>query len=382
MDNIEPLPDGTRLVHVGPPKTATTSIQASFHASRKELKKHSVRYAGKSRHSRSAATAVAMEKLSVEFTRKALDQWEDLAREMRESDARITVLSSEGLSYADEVRGAAITEAVGGNAQVVITMRSPARMVPSVWQQRVRRGSAQTLDGWVRQVFDRDADGALTDAHYWKRFGLEELIATWSAVVGSENVTVVIVDPRDHAMAYHAFEQLLGVPRGTLTQVKAMANESFPFAELETIRTFNEAFYAAGGTRKIWLRTIRKRGFGEFKYGEEKLPGAKVEVPRWVAEAGNEVARGWIPLLEQHPGRVIGDPANLLEDPARYAEDVPVPATVPISSAGTFAHIVYDAVRQFGPPPPRTAPAILPSVSAPLPLRRRVRKALRVLRHG
>jgi len=381
MKDFEPLADGTRLIHVGPPKTATTSIQASFHASRAALAEHSVVYAGKTRHSRSAATAIAMAKLSVEFTPKALEQWKVLAREMRESEARITVLSSEGLSYADTARGTSIVESVGGKGHVVVTMRAPARMAPSVWQQRVRRGSAQPLDDWLRQVFARDADGTLSDQHYWRRFGLDELIATWSAVVGPENVTVVIVDPRDHAMAYHAFEGLLGVPRGTLEQVEAMANESFPYAELETIRTFNEAFYAAGGTRKLWLRAIRNRGFVEFKFGEEKLQGAKVEAPRWVAEAGNEVARSWLPVLEKHPGRVIGDPANLFVDVERYAEEVPVPQTVPVSSAGTLAHIVFDAMRRYRMPSAQDAPSPA-APAAPVPWRRRVRKALDVLRHG
>lgn len=357
MGRIEPVADGTRILHVGPPKTATTSIQAAFHASRKELAKHSVAYAGRTRHSRAPATAIAMEKLGVEFSRAALEQWEVLAREIRESDARVTVLSSEGLSYANVERGRKIVDQIGGEAHVVITMRPAARMIPSVWQQRVRRGSDQPLDAWLEQVFDRDENGDFTATHYWGRFGLDRLIATWSDVVGVENVTVVVLDPSDHSLAYRAFEDLVDVPHGTLAQVKNLANESFPFAELETIRQFNELFYAAGGTRKEWLETIRKRGFGEFRQpGSPQLTGAKADVPRWVAEQANDVAAGWVEGLRSFEGRLIGDPAHLLVDPARYPETTAAPEVVPISSAGLLAHIMFDAARRRGrSPSTRTA---------------------------
>lgn len=344
MGRIEPLPDGTRLLHVGPPKTATTSIQASFHASRPALAEHSVVYAGKTRHSRAAATAAAMEKLSVEFSPAALENWQVLAGQIQASDARVTVLSSEGLSYANEERARRIVGEVGGSAHVVITMRSPARMAPSVWQQKVRRGSAQPLSEWLEQTFARQ-DGELTAPH-WNRFGLDRLIATWSAAVGAENVAVVVVDPTDHDAAHHAFEDLVAVPRGTLGQVPRMANESFPYPELEMIRQFNEAFYAAGGTRKEWLESIRRYGLFEIRQARGvEFTGPKVEAPRWVAEQANEMANGWISLLADHPGRVLGDPAKLLVDASAYQVESVPPADVPIASAGLLAHVMYDAAR-------------------------------------
>lgn len=349
MGRIEPLAAGTKVLHVGPPKTATTSIQSSFHASRAALAEHSVVYAGKTRHSRGPATAIAMEKLGVEFSQSALDAWEVLAREIRESEARITVLSSEGLSYANTERARKIVADIGGAANVVITMRPPARMVPSVWQQRVRRGSDQPLDEWIAQVFDRGPDGELSATHFWQRFGLDSLIATWSEVVGAENVSVVILDPSNHALAYHAFEDLVGVPRGTLSQDVGLVNESFPFAELETIRQFNKLFYAAGGTRRQWFDTVRKRGFTEFREpGSLQLTGPKADVPRWAAEEANGLAAGWIEALGSFEGRLVGEPKHLLVDLERYADEVAVPGTVPISSAGVLAHMMYEAAGLRG----------------------------------
>ena len=52
------LPEGTRLPHIGPPKTGTSSLQAAFHQNRPATLDQGVRYAGSSRHSGSAVLAV------------------------------------------------------------------------------------------------------------------------------------------------------------------------------------------------------------------------------------------------------------------------------------------------------------------------------------
>jgi len=41
------LPEGARLLHIGPQKTGTTSLQAAMHARRDDLARHGVVYAGK-----------------------------------------------------------------------------------------------------------------------------------------------------------------------------------------------------------------------------------------------------------------------------------------------------------------------------------------------
>ena len=346
MGRIEPLADGTRVLHIGPPKTATTSIQAAFHASRAALAEHSVEYAGPTRHARGPATAIAMANPGTEFSPKAIEAWRGLAREIRGSAARITVLSSEGLSYANRERARKIVKDVGGRSvNVVITMRPPARMVPSVWQQRVRRGSDQPLGEWIDHVFERDAAGELASVHYWGRYGLDRLVATWSQVVGVENISVVILDPSNHDLAYHAFEDLVGVPRGTLSKVDALANESFPYAELEAMRQFNKLYFEAGGSQRRRMASVRGR-LSEFRRpGVPPLAGPKADVPRWAAEQSNEVAKQWIDELASFEGRLIGDPQHLLVDVTRYPEATAIPESVPISSAAMLAHVMSQAAR-------------------------------------
>lgn len=39
-----PLPEGTCLLHIGPHKTATTSLQSAFHAAREAMASQGVHY--------------------------------------------------------------------------------------------------------------------------------------------------------------------------------------------------------------------------------------------------------------------------------------------------------------------------------------------------
>lgn len=368
MGRSEPLADGTRVLHIGPPKTATTSVQAAMHAARAELAEYGIAYAGRTRHSRAPATAIARPDLGVEFTPAALKKWTQLSAEVRESTARITVLSSEGLSYANVERARRIVDDIGGSAHVVITMRPLARMIPSIWQQRVRRGSAQTLDDYVAGIFDRDADGRFTNDYFWGRYGLDQLITTWAQIVGEENVTVVILDPRNHDLAYHAFEDLLGVPRATLKH-EGLANESFPFAELEVIREFNAQFFAGGGTREEWFKIIRKRDFREFREpGSAWLVGRKADISHGVAKRANDEVERWIEFLDNFEGRLVGDPADLLVDLDRYAEDVAAPDQVSTASAAQVAYAVYDAMRRHSQKP--AAPAAPAAAASSVPVKR------------
>ncbi len=98
---VTPFPEGTRLLHIGPPKTGTTSLQAAFWAARDEAMAQGVRYAGTSRHSTRAVLAVTGRRtLDRQHAVPPISHWETLlARDRRGEEARV-VLSSEGFSYA------------------------------------------------------------------------------------------------------------------------------------------------------------------------------------------------------------------------------------------------------------------------------------------
>ena len=91
------LPTGTRLIHIGPSKTGTTSLQAAMWAARDSMLAQGVRYAGNKRHSESAARAIAglPSPLSDTGQPPPIRLWEDLVASIRAANEPRLVFSSE-----------------------------------------------------------------------------------------------------------------------------------------------------------------------------------------------------------------------------------------------------------------------------------------------
>jgi len=346
MESTRPFEDGARVLHIGPPKTATSSLQGAFHGSRERLSPYGVTYAGRVRHPREAATFAALGKVPVENDERSVAAWEALASEMRGSTDRIVVASSEAFSMASEATIAQIVEKLGGRAEVVLTVRPLGRMLASCWQQRVQNGETRDYDAWLAHVFQRDDERALLARRFWDRYGIDRLARRWASVVGAEHVTVVVLDPTDRSMLLRSFDDLLDVPRGTLVADEETANESLPYPEVEMLRQFSLRFHAQGGTRAEWINVVRCSALAAVRTSSEPLFEAQpIPTPRWAVEAANEACEGWGAFLGGWPGRVVGDTAHLLVDASRFPQETRAPSTVSTRSAGIVADLMYRAAR-------------------------------------
>ena len=130
-----------RLLHVGPHKTGTTSIQDAFYGSRPRLLEHGVHYLGGTRDLR----PVLLELLDHDRAGRTdgPESWQQLLAEADRTSAHTTVLSSELLCVAgDRLRGRLVADFVGDDGEVVITLRSLGAIMPSQWQQAVQAGMA------------------------------------------------------------------------------------------------------------------------------------------------------------------------------------------------------------------------------------------------
>jgi len=393
MASARPFEAGSRILHIGPPKTATSSLQGAMHISREALAEHGVRYAGPTRHARSAATFAALGRVPAENSPRSGKVWRKLAEEIRTADERLVFASSEAFSMARAPEVDTIVRDVGGAPQIVITIRPLAVMLASSWQQRVRNEGVKGFEAWLRSLFAKDGSGVMR-AWFWERYGLSQLIDRWGAAVGPENITVVVLDPSDRSMLLRSFDELLGLPADTLQPDTQNKNESLPYPEIEVLRHFNKLYTASGGDRVEWVDTVRRHALLRVRTAEEQVfQASRIDTPRWAARAANEVVEGWITVLETSGVRVLGDPTHMLVSPDSFPESVAVPRTVSTESAARLALLMYEAARDhFGGTEEveddNTAvdsgddePA--PAASAqrrPKPVAARMRAALRVLR--
>ncbi len=240
------LPPGTRLVHIGPPKTGTTSLQGAFHVARAETDAQGVHYAGAARHSGSAVLAVTgRPSFFKDGESPSIARWNRLLREIRKASEPRVVLSSEFFADAEpEAIRRVIDDLDPARVHVVVTLRPLARILPSQWQQYVQSGMRVGFDDWLDAMMRAPA-GKLTPT-FWRRHRHDRLIARWAEVVGPDRMTVIALDDRDHGMVLRVFEQLTGLREGTLVAPPDLVNRSMTMPEIEAVRAFNIAFRAEG----------------------------------------------------------------------------------------------------------------------------------------
>jgi hypothetical protein len=342
---VEPLPRGTRLVHVGPPKTGTTALQASFHRQRGALLRQGVRYAGRARHSASAVLAVSgRPAFDQDEGPPSIDRWLELVADVRTAVEPRVVISSEFFAETPSEAIPRIVGDLGGPAvHVVVTLRPLARIVPSQWQQYVQSGMRLGFEPWLRSVL-ADPPGSATPT-FQRRHRHADLVARWAEVVGADHVTVVVVDERDHDQLFRVFEQLLGLGDGSLTPRPDVANRSMTVPEIEAVRAFNVAFRGAGLGNALFHRVMH---FGAATFMKLRPPAAdepRIELSPWAVRRCAELSHEIVARIRDLGVRVVGDLDSLATTPDPGPADGDADPCISPAIAGRMAMGIAVATR-------------------------------------
>jgi hypothetical protein len=333
-----PLATGAVLVHIGPPKTGSTTVQSALYAARSRLTAQGVHHAGGSRHPAAAVQAVTGRPSQYSGGVVPSEwRWRWLVREVRQATSPRVILSSELLADATPDRVQRIVTDLGGpRVHVVVTLRSLARILPSQWQQFVQDGSRAAFDRWLERVL-RDGHDA-PDRTFWMRHRHDQLIRRWADVVGTDRVTAVVIDEHDHEMVLRVFEHLLGLEPRTLRAEDNLSNRSLTVPEVEAVRAFNRDFRARELPPALLSRTMHY-GAGRYLKSRPPHPGAaRVRLPSWAAEPTSAIAAEITAGVQASGVRVIGDLASLRDIGEVASPDDGVPAArVPPEIAATMA---------------------------------------------
>lgn len=306
------LADGTRLLHIGPHKTGTTTVQAALHQSRDRLANFGVVYAGARAHSMTAAIGASTNRrLPSNSASAGLRAWQALADEVRAATARKVVLSSEFYCEADSDRVRAIVEELGGveRVHVVITLRPLVNILSSQWQQYVQNRATATYDAWLRGVLGEEPT-RMTPT-FWQRHRHDALVNRWAEVVGPDQVTVIILDEHDPAMLLRSFEDLLQVEPGTLVAENVAANRSLTWAEVELIRNFNKAHVEQGMSFADYTELIR---FGAARHLQLRRPDdaeIRLATPQWAIDRALHLGAEMVAAIANSGVRIVGSTQGL-----------------------------------------------------------------------
>lgn len=310
MTSCTPVERGGLLLHVGPHKTGTTSVQRAFTSRRDLLAAYGVAYPGKS----TAPHGAVIARLGThhgwydELEPTSVRRWERFCETTRSLDATV-VVSSEALCHADDVQA---TELCGelrpGPVRVVITLRPLTQLLPSSWQEYLKAGWAETYDEFLDEVLRRPSVTTGVFRSFWIRQDHGRLVERWSAAVGPDRVTVVVADPGRPDLLLETFEDLVSVPRSTLlsAQDHQGANRSLTVAECELLRRLNVEV-----RRHLdWetYNTVLRAGAFTALADRPADPAAeRLGLPRWALVEARTRGRDAVDRIRRAGVEVIGD---------------------------------------------------------------------------
>ena len=304
------LPVGTRLIHIGPFKTGTTSLQAALFGARAPMLAQGVRHVGRTRNPAAAVRALTGRAApTTEGKPDSMLYWRDLLGEFRRAKEARVVLSSEFFSLASpEVIERIALDLDRERLHVLVTLRPLGRILPSQWQQNVQGGMTQAYEAWLAQVFG-ERPGRARDT-FWNLHRHDQLIDRWAAVLGPERVTAVVVDERDHTMLLRVFEGLLGLREGTLVVERDVSNRSMTLPEVEAVRAFNVAAKQARITRAVQAKTMQLGAAIHMKQREPGPDEARIDTPGWALDRARQVGEEMVTAIAARGVRVIGNLAR------------------------------------------------------------------------
>jgi hypothetical protein len=327
------VPEGARLLHIGPQKTGTTAIQVAMAEARDAMVAHGAYYPEGDHRRRKAGWALGLPGGPVDTP---ISHWDDLVAEVRAAGPLRVCVSDENFARAEpEVVDRIVGELGGSEPHVVAVARRLDRYLPSQWQERVRAGSVtDTFVDWLRDVLDPRSTSR-EHHNVWMGHDTAALVARWVARVGPERFTLIVADESDHGQLIDVFQELLGLPPGTLELHPDRSNQGFGLVETELVRRMRAAFRRQGWTFAEYNELIRRGVQRRFRAREDRAPGPRhAPLPGWALDRIRELSEQRAQALPGLGVRVVGDPAWLLVPDDVTAEDVDLDAlTIPVDLA-------------------------------------------------
>jgi hypothetical protein len=355
------LPTDARLLHIGFRKCGTSALQSALRKARRELAALDVVYPDFD-HTTSAlaVTGRTNGRVALGAKPRSSADWHRLVDELaRLGEQQRAMVSSEFFDVADEATINTIAEGLGGERlHVVVTARPLSQVLPSSWQQNVQFGNRFSYEEWLRLVLDPEGR-TKTHRRFWERHGHGDVLARWAKVLGSERITLIVLDENDRELPFRTVETMLGVPKGTVNEVRGRTNRSLTLAEAEFIRRFNLEIFTHDVTWDEYTYWIRRGAAHEMWAKRTPDPDEpRIQTPQWALERAAEAVADLPQRIAGLGIEVVGDLAVLTPPVARgVAPDHDAqPISVPIAAA---AHALVGAClnsRNLPVALPKTAP--------------------------
>lgn len=339
------LPEGSVLLHIGPRKTGTTTIQSGLADARDRLGEYGVAYPRTPRNPdwvrydriRAATPSWAVARSAPPGYRVPdLSVWERFAAKVREATAsgqRVCVSSETfgGLRNRKKLERI-VTDLGGANVHVLATSRALHKLLPSHWQQQVKvTVDERSYDDWLRIVLGPDR--AAADRAFWGAHDVALSTRAWVREVGPERFTLIVTDDSDRTLLPSTVAAMLGIPADLFAD--RASNRSLAVAETEVLRELNQTARDEHWSAASFIPLQRGVISGLRRSAPEGVAGGAPQLPAWALPLVVERSEAQRALIADLGVRVIGDPACLVpaDQTAPCDDDAPTLDALPLASA-------------------------------------------------
>ena len=307
------------FLHVGLPKTGTTSIQAALDQHADALADAGILHAGgRHRAQQLAAYDLLGQRIAGDEADVVPGAFRQLMSEINAYDGNGVVVSEEELGLAGRRQVRRIVSGLPDHRVfVVVGVRDFGRTLVSAWQQSVVMGGTCGWQTFVDAARDPARGGVATGTGFWIRHDLLRLLDAWGTQVPPERIRIVTVPPdgSPSGLLMDRFAEAAELPAGIWGDGVRPRNQSLGVAEVEVVRRLNESL--VGALNKKQYRHVIEAGIRarlETKGSRSlKLPAEDLA---WARERGQAV----IEEINRRGHPVYGDLDDLIPT------DTPAPA--------------------------------------------------------
>jgi len=176
-------------LHIGLPKTGTSSIQKSLFQNEDLLLRNGVLVPKTGRVTQQSATHhnLSFQLIDDPRFRESKGTWGDLVNEINQSSAETIILSSDILSGMKKSKLKEIRKYIGNHKiKIVIYLRRQDDLLQSIWAQNIKNSYLEN--------FYLDFDKWILDRNNYKNYHF--LINNWGSIFGKENITIRIFEKK------------------------------------------------------------------------------------------------------------------------------------------------------------------------------------------
>ena len=317
---VPPIEAGGVLLHIGPPKTGSTALQVALHTQRDELARLGVRYAGSSFRPKEASWAALGISPAIGREKPRIEAWEEIVAEVHEhSGVRVCVSSEDFARAGTPAVAARIVGDLGADrVHVVHVVRRLDRLLPSLWQERVKAKVALPYEKWLEVVLQQEESTDYEWRNLWRPHDVRGIVARWGSAVPPARLTLICSDDTDRRLIPATFEDLLGLPSGMLTVDHPnlhVSNRSLTGNEAELLRRINAVAVQEKWTPKEYLTLCQSGIVGAFRSTDPAATDQRIPpLPDWAVERVAEISRRQVDAIGSSGARIVGEPDRLLVD--------------------------------------------------------------------